>query len=94
MQACTPVDGDPGHCIGTISAEWYDVADAERAAMRSVHGTYLDVHLFFCSADGYCPGFIGHNIPLIDGIHVTNNYSSRLGPVIASHILGKDLRHI
>lgn len=94
MQACTPVDGDPVHCIGTISKEWYDVANAERAAMRSVHGTYLDLHLFFCNADGYCPGFIGHNIPLIDGIHVTNNYSSRLGPVIASHILGKDLRHI
>lgn len=90
MQACTPVDGDPGHCIETISAEWYDVADAERAAMRSVHGTYLDVHLFFCSADGYCPGFIGHNIPLIDGIHIANNYSSRLGPVIASHVVGKD----
>ncbi|WP_266094995.1 acyltransferase family protein [Microlunatus elymi] len=82
MQSCTPADGDPSHCIATVSAEWRVVADAERRVMKDQGQTYLDTHLFFCSADGYCPPFVGTNTPLIDGIHLADNYSRRLAPIV------------
>jgi len=87
MQACTPSDGDPSHCIATISGEWRQVANAERQVMKSTHQTYIDSHLLFCSADGFCPPFIGTNTPLVDGIHLADNYVRRIAPIIAPLIV-------
>jgi hypothetical protein len=90
MQACaSSTAATPAGCIGSIQPTWYQVADAERKVMQAAHQVYVDLHLYFCSTEGFCPGFIGTNIPLVDGTHIANNYAEALRPVVVSAIMGK-----
>ena len=59
------------------------MAAAEQKAAAATHTSFSDTHLWFCSANGYCPAFIGTTPMRWDGTHLTPAFAKSLGPELA-----------
>lgn len=73
----------PADCVGRVPKEWHAIADIERSASQEASTTYLDVRLLFCASNDYCPAFVGVTPVLVDGHHLTNAFSTKMGPILA-----------
>lgn len=78
----------PADCVRTVGPTWAMVTSAETAVANAEHITMLDTSLFFCSANGYCPAFVGTTPTHADGHHLTGRYAEMIGPYIIPYVLG------
>jgi hypothetical protein len=68
--------------LSKLSPETPQVLANERALMGEVGGTFVDTTAWFC-AGGFCPAFVGSIPTYYDGGHISQEYSTDLGKVLA-----------
>ena len=59
LQSCVTALSIPADCVRSPSPQWRAVAAAEQRAAAATHTSFSDTRLWFCSAYGYCPAFVG-----------------------------------
>ena len=74
----------PADCEGTASDRYNALVDTEHKAVQAKGAgfEYVETEPWFCSAGGRCPAFIGTNPVFVDGGHLTDAFSRKLGPVM------------
>jgi peptidoglycan/LPS O-acetylase OafA/YrhL len=86
LQSCVTTGSVPARCVTALTPFWRSVAAAERRAAVATDTSYSDVHLWFCNANNYCPGYVGRTPIRWDTGHLTPAYAKLLGPELAGVI--------
>lgn len=81
--ACGRQDSSPADCYLTRSADYTLTDEMDEAASRGLAVRYVRTESWFCADNGECPSFTGTAPVLVDGAHLTADYSRRLAPVLA-----------
>ncbi|GLJ62800.1 acyltransferase [Microbacterium barkeri] len=87
---CAVAGSSPSACVHEVDALYREVAEGERAAVRSAGAAYVTVEEWFC-ADGRCPAFVGTTPTMRDEMHVTRQYAEMLAPLLREK-LGERIR--
>ncbi|UQX88211.1 acyltransferase [Jatrophihabitans telluris] len=87
QQCATSAASDPASCVGKLSPSWVGVVGAEKAAAASAGAGYVDTNELFCSANGFCPSFVGTAPVHVDGLHLTQTFSDKIGTMLTDQIL-------
>lgn len=77
-------------CVTTVPASYYQLVAAERRAVESTGGKYVDTTSLFCVPDGLCPAFAGATPMKMDDIHVNLWYAEKIAAAFAE-LLNKSL---
>jgi len=72
----------PADCIGEVTQDWLDMAEAERAMIKGIKGAWIDSRPWFCSKNLYCPSFVGSTPTKLDRSHMVAGYGLKISPVI------------
>ena len=86
MQGCVTRVAEPADCMTTVSARWQGLAAALKSASAQGKAQFVDTHLWFCTADGRCPGFVGNTPVRVDDVHLTTTEATALASVLAEAI--------
>lgn len=86
LQGCVTRISHPTDCTSTISAGWTHFSEALHSAAAQGNAQYVDTHLWFCTEDGRCPGFIGTTPVRVDDVHLTTTEAAALAPLLAEAI--------
>jgi len=86
LESCATAVAQPPSCLGKLSGGWLGLRALDAAAATATATDYADTHLWFCTAKGVCPSFVGSTPVRWDGAHLTSAYASSLGPEMASFI--------
>lgn len=70
-------------CVTTIPPTYYQLTAAERRAVESVGGKYVDTVSLFCTPDGLCPAFAGKTPMKMDDVHINLSYAEKIAPALA-----------
>jgi peptidoglycan/LPS O-acetylase OafA/YrhL len=89
LQQCVTKVGKPADCTTTVSHAWNVQNSAEYAASTAAGKTYVNTLNWFCE-DGSCPAFIGATPVMVDGQHLTIQYSESLAPLLSEALVGRD----
>ncbi|MGO4583655.1 acyltransferase family protein [Arthrobacter sp. 2RAF6] len=89
LQTCVTKLSKPADCASTITSEWGNFVDKERAVSEAASAKYVDTHLWFCDEFGGCPAFVGTTPVRVDSNHMTIQYSTSLAPVLRAALLPK-----
>ncbi|MET3808436.1 peptidoglycan/LPS O-acetylase OafA/YrhL [Nakamurella sp. UYEF19] len=88
LQSCYTKLSTPSDCTTKISTSWTDGFRAEQAVALATGAKLIDTHLWYCSADGYCPSFSGTTPTKIDPNHTTAEYAALLAPAFREAVAG------
>ncbi|MET0864783.1 MAG: acyltransferase family protein [Nakamurella sp.] len=84
---CLTKLAEPSDCAATVGELWWAKQRAEATATAGGHGTFIDVHDWFCTPDDVCPSTIDGVQLRIDNAHLSDaasqSYGSRLAAAIA-----------
>lgn len=84
LEGCYSRYASPSDCIVSITAEWTEVRDAERATAKAAGVKYVEVSPWFCDAESNeCPSFIGDTPVSVDGHHLTLDFAEEIAPLIS-----------
>lgn len=72
----------PADCIGDVTGDWLEMAQAERAMVEGIDGAWIDSRPWFCTPDMYCPSFVGSTPTKLDRSHMLPAYGIKIAPVI------------
>ena len=86
MQGCVTKVATPADCVSTVSPAWQHFADDLKSASAQGNAQLVDTHLWFCTADGRCPGFVGSTPMRVDDVHLTTTAAQSLAPVLVEAI--------
>lgn len=70
-------------CVTTVPSSYYRLVAAERRAVESVGGKYVDTAALFCTPEGSCPAFAGKTPMKMDDIHVNLWYAEKIASGLA-----------
>lgn len=87
LQACVTKVANPSSCVSELTDEWKSLRDGEAAVIHGANVSYVDTVNWFCSRDGYCPGFVGKTPVRVDTGHMSVEYSQMLAPVLAKRLV-------
>jgi peptidoglycan/LPS O-acetylase OafA/YrhL len=83
LQDCAIAISVPEDCVSAPNRAFLDAASATRdAAARFPAVSVVSTVRWFCSADGRCPAFIGTVPTNADGLHLTEEASLALAPLM------------
>ncbi len=88
LLSCDTPGASPVACLGQLKPTWNEQSSADRAAASATGARYLDTLLWFCSANDYCPAFVGHTPVTYDGVHMTKQYATVIAPELAAALTG------
>ena len=71
----------PTACVAVTTVQYRAELANDRKLAEELHGVFIDPTRFFC-VGLYCPEFAGHIAVRHDSVHITEAFSTRLGPVI------------
>ncbi|MEA9986304.1 acyltransferase family protein [Subtercola sp. RTI3] len=91
LQQCVTRVGKPSDCISGIIGEWKALNNGEKDAVAAAGtgASFIDTRQWFCTASGGCPGFVGSMPVRADTGHMTVEYSTSLGPIVADTLIAK-----
>lgn len=72
----------PADCIGHVTSEWRDMAEAEQDLAGMIGAVWVDSRPWFCSSARLCPSFVGSTPTKLDRAHVVPAYGLKIAPVI------------
>jgi hypothetical protein len=84
-QCLSATGATQGSCLWPIEPARALAVTQVKSIATSTHVQFLDVTPWFCDG-GLCPSVINDIIPYKDGAHLTPEYSTYLGPALASAI--------
>lgn len=90
LQECYTAVSAPSSCTESSDPQWGEYFDAESQAARAGGARPIDTHLFVCTAEGLCPGFVGTVPARVDDGHLSVALSRKLAPVLGEAIFAKD----
>lgn len=90
LQECYTAVSGPANCMVPLSVEWSNYFQAESKAVQSSGAREIDTHLFMCTAEGMCPGFVGDTPARVDDGHLSVALSRKLAPVLAEAMFPSD----
>ncbi|QRZ05877.1 acyltransferase family protein [Mycolicibacterium austroafricanum] len=73
----------PADCISEVTELWRKMALADQGVAGQVGGIWIDSRPWFCSANRYCPAFVGLTPTKRDAGHMSMYYGLKIHPVIA-----------
>lgn len=76
----------PADCLVTVSDAWIERAAAEERAAATIGGTFIDSREWFCTADRFCPSFVGTTPVRSDATHMTPEYADLMSPAFAASL--------
>ena len=76
----------PADCIGRVTKQWNDIANAEVQLAADVGGRWIDARPWFCSSGRLCPSFVGNTPSKYDEAHLAPPYGAKIYPVIAESL--------
>lgn len=76
----------PADCIGRVTKQWNDIANAEEQLAAGIDGAWIDSRPWFCSTGRLCPSFVGDTVSKYDEAHLTPPYGEKIYPVIAESL--------
>jgi hypothetical protein len=79
--ACYQPGSSPVDCLSKLDPVQPEVVANEENLISVMGGTFIDTTNWFC-AGGYFPEFVGTTPTYFDSGHITDEYSSELGPVL------------
>ncbi|NHU47593.1 acyltransferase [Rhodococcus sp. A14] len=83
LQQCYTRRSAPTDCVTTVTTDWLRFEEVDRnVADRFKNANFLETRRWFCSESSYCPAFAGTLPTKRDKVHVTPDFSDRLGPVV------------
>lgn len=77
---CYTRTSSPADCISDITDTWRARARAELNLAYRLGGQYIDTRSLFCTADSYCPSFVGTTPMKSDSSHMTIEYGTKISP--------------
>ena len=83
-KVCITKFSAPSECVATVSPEWVQARDAERAeiAAHFPNVTFIDTHSWACQiGTNACPAFVDGMVMRIDRFHMTQAYAEYLAPL-------------
>ena len=83
LSQCATATSVPADCVTKVTRTWQGQSTADAAAAKISGTKYFDTHLWFCTAFGDCPSFVGDTPVFWDGVHLTEPYADSLGPALA-----------
>lgn len=86
---CITKFSSPADCMGSASPAWAQKHRAGKDAADRTGSRYVDSRPWFCTPDGRCPLVVGDLLTRWDHVHLTKQYASLLGSVIAPALTGK-----
>ena len=81
---CATRLASPADCEDTVHPTTTLYTGVERAIATKLGGTYIDPIPWFCAPQRGCPIFVGTTVVRRDGYHITPDYSTQLGPLLAA----------
>lgn len=90
LQECYTALSAPSSCLVAMAPEWSEYFEAESKAARAGGAREIDTHLFLCTADGMCPGFVGTSPARVDDGHLSVAFSRNLAPVLSEALFSHD----
>jgi len=79
---CYQPGSSPVDCLSKLDVVQPEIVANERTLIDGLGGAFIDTTNWFC-AGGYCPAFVGTTPTYYDSGHITDEFSSELGPVLA-----------
>jgi peptidoglycan/LPS O-acetylase OafA/YrhL len=73
----------PADCMGRVSPVWRNRAAKEEFRANQIGGIFIDSQPWFCTAEGYCPSFVGTTPTKSDPVHMTPEYGAKISPAVA-----------
>jgi hypothetical protein len=86
LQSCAGGLSDPGDCAAAPSRSYLGSLATEAEVAGATGATAIDPQRWFC-ADDLCPSFVGSTPVYADGVHMTAEYSTKIGPAVAAALL-------
>jgi peptidoglycan/LPS O-acetylase OafA/YrhL len=90
LKSCVTPFNRPSDCSTGLGQGYKNLALADQGvvdALANESVTYFDTRNWFCDSSSKCAAIIGTTPVRADGAHLTRNYSSTLGPVMATALL-------
>lgn len=83
LMKCYSPRVSPKQCVSHTQPTWKSLGHAERKAVATVDGVWIDTRPVFCSGDS-CPPFSDGIIVRFDSTHITDEYSIHAAPGISA----------
>jgi hypothetical protein len=83
LQECYKVGAVPKDCTTRPAQLWSDFAGGQEEAAIAGSVQYIQTKDWVCGDSGWCPPFVGTTPLRVDNAHLTIEFSTSLGPVIA-----------
>ncbi|MFB2599456.1 acyltransferase family protein [Herbiconiux sp. P17] len=83
LQECFKVGAVPKDCTTRPADLWSDFTGGQEAAAGPASVPYIQTRDWVCGDSGWCPPFVGTTPLRVDNAHLTIEFSTMLGPVIA-----------
>ncbi|MFB9166324.1 acyltransferase family protein [Arthrobacter psychrochitiniphilus] len=84
--ACFTRISTPNDCSSRITSTWKSYAEADQRVSKIVGDHYIDNRSWFCSVDQLCPLFIDGTIVRRDATHLTEEYATKLAPLLQAEL--------
>ncbi|MFF2107439.1 acyltransferase family protein [Rhodococcus koreensis] len=80
---CYTPTSKPANCISRVRDSWRERSGAEEILASAINAQFIDTRRWFCTADDYCPSFVGTTPMRKDAAHITPAYGKLIAPVVA-----------
>ncbi|MFC9553282.1 acyltransferase family protein [Rhodococcus sp. NPDC056960] len=84
--SCFSKISTPADCISRVKDLWYSRADIEKSLAKELRGSFIDSRSWFCTADDYCPSFVGVIPVKMDSVHMTPQYAEKIAGAVAESL--------
>ena len=81
---CYNRSSTPADCLNQVSEMWTERAAVEQRIAQSIGATFIDSRGWFCTADNFCPSFVGVTPVRLDATHMTPEYATLMSPAFAA----------
>ena len=82
VTSCATRTSAPSDCASTVSAGWFQKAEAERAAADQTGTLFIDPLPWLCASNNVCPMYIGDKLVRWDSTHLTEPFTAEVSPLL------------
>jgi peptidoglycan/LPS O-acetylase OafA/YrhL len=88
LQTCATTLNGPADCMQGTPRRFREQVAVEEEVARDTGATHIDPQRWFCFEE-LCPAVVGDTPVFADGLHMTAEYSTKVGPAVVAAVLKK-----